>query len=53
MLKPIRYILLFVGSCVTIYGFVRDTDLITFIGVFIFIIAFMLREILKIITNLK
>lgn len=53
MLKPIRCILLFVGVCVAIYGFVRDADLITFIGVFIFIIAVMLREILKTIKALK
>lgn len=48
MLKIIRYILLLTGLCVTTYGFVKDADLITFIGVFIFIIAVMLSQILKI-----
>lgn len=39
------------GIAIAIYGFIKDIDLITFIGVAIFVLAFFLNSIIKTIKN--
>lgn len=43
----VKYILIITGIAVIIYGATRDADLVTFIGVAIFIGAFFLRQIIN------
>lgn len=42
----VKYILIITGIAGIIYGAARDADLITFIGVGIFIAAFFLKQII-------
>lgn len=42
----VKYILIITGIAVIIYGAARDADLITFIGVAVFIAAFFLKQII-------
>ena len=50
-MKWIRYFLLLSGTVIIIYGFIRDIDLITFGGVFLFVIGIMLNVLFK--PNIK
>ena len=43
----VKYILIITGIAVIIYGTARDADLITFIGVAVFIAAFFLKQIIQ------
>jgi hypothetical protein len=51
VLNAIRLILLIIAMGISIYGFAGDNDLVAFAGVSIFIIATMLREIIKAINH--
>ncbi len=42
----VKYILIIAGIAVIIYGAARDADLITFIGVAVFIAAFFVKQII-------
>lgn len=42
-----KYILIITGIAVTIYGVIRDADLVTFIGVAIFIVSFFLKQMIN------
>lgn len=39
------------GAAVLIYGFIKDYDLITFLGAFLFVTGLMLNSIVKIFTG--
>ena len=47
MVKYIRYSMLVIGSLIILYGFIRDEDLITFVGCFVLVMGLMLNTFLK------
>jgi len=51
VLNAIRLILLIAAIGISIYGFARDNDPVSFVGVSIFIVAIMLKEIIKAINH--
>ena len=46
-MREVKYIMIILGNTIAIYGGIKDIDLVTFIGVAIFILAFFLNSIIK------